>query len=287
MLASSAVMVVFPLVLACGSFSADPGAVEPSGLDGGGDDGSPHGGDGGADAGPGVDAAAPSGAYAMEVAKDAPIAWYRLDDPAGSMTLKNEMTPASPAAVTGTVVLGVPSLVAGGGGAASFDGANGYLTLAGDFDFAGTAAYSLEAWISPNVIDSVYRRIFSNETGTPNSASWNGYLFSLQETQLRFGRLTSGVGCGPLIAPTFAAKTIHHVVATFHANTAELYVDGNAVPSSSTCVAPITVTRGTTCVGGAPTGSLFDGVLDEVAIYDKALDNARIAAHAAAGGLPR
>ncbi len=225
--------------------------------------------------------ASPVGAYAAEVAADAPLAWFPLDDAVGSTTLHNAVDAAKPASLIGGVALGKPSLVAGSGTAASFDGMSGILDLGSGLEFTSLSSYSLEVWIAPRKIDTVYRRIFSCERDV-GSLDWAGYNLSVQTTALIFDRVTANEHCGVTAAPAIEPTT-HHIVATFDGIASRLYVDG-AAAGSETCGVPNANSAGKLFVG-AITGarSAYAGELDEIAVYGTMLSPERISAHYQAG----
>jgi len=72
----------------------------------------------------------------------------------------------------------------------------------------------------------------------------------------------------------------HHLVVTFDGTNKKLYVDGNLM-TPGTDDAPVTMTRtANICfIGRGFSSSQFQGVLDEVAVYDYALTETRIDAH--------
>ncbi|MDB4935141.1 MAG: Autotransporter adhesin [Labilithrix sp.] len=272
-----ALVLVLALAAGCGSFGdAGGGAQADAATDGGATN------DAALDGSAQPDASAPS-AYATEVILDAPLAWYPLDDPMGSTTVRNAVDGARPATLVGGVMLGKPSLVRGAGSAASFDGTSSVLELGTGLEFAAKAPYSLEAWVSPSRIDPEYRRLFSCESGVSGSA-WAGYNLSIQLDQLTFSRVSGAAVCNASAMPApIMIATTHHVVATFDGATTRLYVDAKPLAENS-CAASNPHTSGTLNVGAIDPGtSAFVGVMDEIAIYDKALTPLRIRAHYDAG----
>src|SRR5207248_5703983 len=58
--------------------------------------------------------------------------------------------------------LGRPGALSGDADpAAGFNGSSSVVSVGDRFDFAGTASFSLEAWVRPNTLDSLARRVFS------------------------------------------------------------------------------------------------------------------------------
>jgi len=111
--------------------------------------------------------------------------------------------------------------------------------------------------------------------------------FQLYLTGSRQPVFSAGTTAGTysVVGSSLASGTWHHLAATLRGLTLTLYVDGRSV---ATRVATGSVRRsaGLALVAGryspSATGGLV-GSLDEVAIYDRALADAEVAAHAAAG----
>src|SRR5262249_25243293 len=102
------------------------------------------------------------------------------------------------------------------------------------------------------------------------------------------GAMANSSGFGPTVNATFApaAGTWHHVAYTFDGTTQTLYIDGTPVASGMTGrsisydSSPFLIGRD--IQNGSPYGFL-GGVIDEVAIYNRALSSTEIAAVYAAG----
>jgi hypothetical protein len=232
------------------------------------------------------DGASPA-SYADVVGADGPIAYFRLADPHGTTTPKNEISGAITGAIPGGVTFGVAGLLVGDvGTAASFNGTSSAMTLAPSepLRFQGSVPFSLEAWVSPNLIDADYRRIFSSEDDPNPGRGWQGYFVDLQSEQgSAFVRMTNGVGCATPRADLRAGMP-NHIVAVFDdALTIHYYVNGVDHASASPCRDPIRQQNGL-ILGETPGGgNNFGGVIEHLAIYAKALTADRVLAHWHAG----
>jgi hypothetical protein len=75
----------------------------------------------------------------------------------------------------------------------------------------------------------------------------------------------------------------HHVVGVFEAGVLRVFLNGVLIDSDTSANPSPIDTLGLLVLGRDPDDGYIDGVLDEVALYDKALAPQRIAAHFAAG----
>ncbi len=251
---------------------------------GGADAGGATSSEGGAvlDAARGTDAN-PSTSYAAEVLADTPVAYYRFEDSADAETAKDEVGNRTAAVITQSakgVLFGEPGAVGNGvtlDSSSSFD-------IGDVFDFSGKAPFTLELWVKPKATDGGGDLIIKRPNSRPD-----GYLFGLTDGKPSFFAMSSApitpdtrVSLGA-DAETQLPLAFTHLVVTvayrFQKGNATLYVNGVASPIG-----------GYDSPGDMPDtdahllmGRYFDGTLDEVAIYDKALAPERILAHYNAG----
>ena len=136
------------------------------------------------------------------------------------------------------------------------------------------SALTVEAIIESTQTDGVI--VCRGVTGTQ---SW---LLNLTGGKLRFTRFGS-VNSQATTTASFNDGQRHHVVATYDAtNGTLLYVDGALVATSapatspSTTTEPLTIASDNTTPGG---GTMYEGILDEVAFYGTALSASRVLAH--------
>ena len=145
------------------------------------------------------------------------------------------------------------------------------------FDFAGTAPFTLEAWINPDNVSGI-EIIIQKQVGG-SGAGWELIRNGTQVTVTRGTSANQGATGG-----TVVIGTDHHVVATYDGATLKIYLDGIEVDSSTASVSmganTIVVSIGEDSATG---GVFFDGRLDEVAVYDRALTGAEVAKHYAIG----
>jgi hypothetical protein len=258
------------------SGTAGPGGAAGSGVAGSAGAG-PSAGGSGAAGGTGGSGGV-SEPYAEEVLKDQPLGYWRLDD----SDLPNAIDASSNGnngLYSGNVALGVDGALASGvNRAVHFDGVSGHIDFGDRFDFPGTAEFSLEAWVLVSVVDAGYRGIF-NKVWDPGT--YEGYEVDVSaDYGLRFGRWNQGtIHDVTTTAPPIGRFT--HVVATYDSVTMRLYVNG-AIAQSGNSDLPLTNIEAS-FEAGQFVVACFMGVLDELAVYDKALGNERVTAHYQAG----
>jgi hypothetical protein len=144
-----------------------------------------------------------------------------------------------------------------------------------DYDFGGVKPFSLEAWFAADTDATSFRYIFRAEDFPDGSHDGMGvYLLAAQGLAF-FRYAASGVtGAG---APTPSLGTYTHVVATYDSTAMDLYVNGTHIgnaPQPSPRIG----------ISSMAMGEGFVGSLDEIAIYDHALDLGRVRAHFTASG---
>jgi hypothetical protein len=269
-----AVSLVAVILAACSSFGEDgvgPNAPPP------GPSAPPPGGDAGLEE---ADAAAPdaSAAYASAVLADGPVAYWRLGEKAGTSVARDE-TGKHDAQYDGCM-LGAPGIVAGDT-AASFAADASSIVLPIGLDFAGTAPFTIEAWINPAASQQVFRHAFTQIWF--DTKGRQGFLLLIDSGMYAFERSVDGSNESRVVAPV-AARTgaFSHVVATYDGATMRLYVDGSTMGTSPDRRA-LPATDAPMYISASGTHQqVIKGVMDEVAVYDKALPEARVKAHFAA-----
>jgi hypothetical protein len=294
--APTACTALFPLSGLSSGDTGDDGAPAKEGAAGEASSGGPAG-DGpaneGADAAPLGDALAEthpesgggeSGTvtYAQTVLADNPLAYWRLDEPAGSMMAQDSSGHGMTGTYMGTVTHAVPGAIANDPDtAAGFDGATAFVDVGAVFAFAGTVQCSLEAWAQP-VLNSSYQNILSrNDSSNGPIAGYLLYVEPAPQSIFDYERVQSSTGKVFAQSTAVAATGAWaHVVATFDGTTMVLYVNGNVEGTQANTVSLPTANSDFVLAaahGGQDTW--WHGALDEVAVYDHALSTARVVEH--------
>jgi hypothetical protein len=187
---------------------------------------------------------------------------------------------ANPTAVAGTV-----------NGAQLFDGATTGIDVAADrsFDWYVGESFSIEYWIKRDVAPGAIEVAVGRDDGTSDLHWWTGLWGDGKASFVLRGKDDSGsagdmVGVGPVISD----GDWHHVVAVRDGVNGKnlLYVDGVEVGNRD-----VTYTDGFDSTSSALNigwlnlqfGFHFGGILDEVALYDRALPQTEIQEHHTAG----
>ena len=164
-----------------------------------------------------------------------------------------------------------------GGRALSFDGVNDRVTVPDSASLDLTNRMTLEAWVRPTALgtawrtvaikeqstDLVYGLYAGNDTGVPTTHFHNG-----GHTML------AGTGGLPLDAWT-------HLASTYDGSTLRLYVNGTQVASRALSGSAAASSQALYIGGNALWGEYFQGVIDDVRVYSRALSAAEVLARAA------
>jgi hypothetical protein len=237
--------------------------------------------------------------YSTEVMADSPVSYWPFDESASGTGTAFDQIDGNDGAFAGTATR-TTGLI-GTTGAALFsstigEGVNVTNGVGHTNDFSFTTGMTVEALILPgaNLGNRTYEEIFRKEDGG------NRILFSFQNNgsflsfginaggYAELGMPLDGVDGRPTLADLKDGQP-HHIAATYEAATGlkALYVDGTKRFSTKLALGTNMASGGVTdaVIGNfAPGSEPFDGVIDEVAVYDHALTPVRIATHYNAAG---
>ena len=225
-------------------------------------------------------ASSTSGAYARSVISDQPSVYYRMDEASGQL-LQDSSGNNYPALLTGSFSRSQASpLLNDSDPSTSLTGGFGNIFTSSAVD--STTGWTLEAWV--NTTNA------ANQQGIIEKYAWDccqgNYALRLQNAVVTAytvqGQSASGVGGTTAIQ----SNAWYYVVATYDRSSSALkvYVNGRLEGSSSVSVAPASSTVPVR-IGARGDGALtFSGLMDEVAIYPRALSTTRIQAHYQAAG---
>jgi len=161
-----------------------------------------------------------------------------------------------------------------------FDGVNDYVLVNASDSLNPTSALSAEAWVYPTNVSGAHRIFSKTESGGYTLLITNGALY-----------LSVMIGGSYYVAycPAISANQWHHVVGTYNGANLACYLDsvsGTPVVRSGS----ITSSAQVLAIGAEPndipfssTTDLFEGTIDEFAIYSSAFGASEVLDHYNAG----
>jgi hypothetical protein len=200
----------------------------------------------------------------------APVAAYSFNETSGTTARDS-----SGNGLNGTVSGATRTTTGKFGGALSFNGTNNMVTVADNAKLDLTAGMTLEAWVWPSAV-SGWRTVVVKER---DSSALSYGMYANGDTNRPVGWANVGGaardarGTGQL-----AAKTWTHLATTYDGTTLRMYVNGTLVGSRAIS-GSIATSTGALRIGGTQAwGEWFNGVIDEVRVYDRALTQTQVKA---------
>ena len=151
----------------------------------------------------------------------------------------------------------------------SFDGVNDYIEIADHATLDFTNSFSIALWINQPVAGG-YRVVDKITSG-----SNDGYMLDTITNGIRM-RLC-GAGACPESSAEYGLNNWHHLVLTFNNGSAAFFIDGQ--PSGTSTLPQTAVqTNGLPLYLGSahPLGYYFQGLIDEVRLYNRVLTGPEI-----------
>ncbi|UCE47072.1 MAG: hypothetical protein JSW47_15870, partial [Phycisphaerales bacterium] len=181
-------------------------------------------------------------------------------------------------------LLGDPQWVAGmiGSGALSFDGTDGLVEVSHDASLSLTDALTITAWVQVHDLNTYYFLVCKQPSGTARDNYPGNYEF---RTEVNSGALQFGHQETEGEQYTFytsdssiAVEQWHHVAVTIaKGDLVEFYIDGVAAGSSEQSTNFGVLNDEPVRIGGRKDGySFFNGLLDDIRLYDRALSATQI-----------
>ncbi|GAG53221.1 unnamed protein product, partial [marine sediment metagenome] len=158
-----------------------------------------------------------------------------------------------------------------------FDGINDHVNCTNNNSTLDiTAEITIEAWIKTNVIPEDNNQIILSKGNLSSSQAYSLYLNG-DDDKIYFC-IDDGVNVSWAM-PAGLQNNWHHVLGTFDGNKLRLYYDG-VEKASTDYVGSVGTNSQNLCIGATSSGTLpFNGIIDEVIIYNKVLDNDTIYRH--------
>ncbi|MBE0544749.1 MAG: hypothetical protein IH623_25710 [Verrucomicrobia bacterium] len=229
--------------------------------------------------------------YHETVLADGPVVYYRLEDPAGSQMITNAVNPATHLAyVTQDDYFAWPKFEQPGVGSNSvsfhlYTPEGGTLQrsrieLPFEPELNQAGPFTAECWVRPTSWGSDYRCPLGNFGGWGASPTpgWHFYQTPGEGATSSWVWVQKGGNIWLGGTPVTKNKW-DHLVATYDGTTVNFYVNG-VLRGSTTDTSPAPNTFQPLTIGWNPAGGwVFDGNVDEVAIYTKALTAEQITLH--------
>lgn len=232
-----------------------------------------------------------SAGYVNVILNDAPIGYWRFDDPVGATQAADSAGYNRPLELAGFSAshYQVAGATADGNTALHFDWATATWPVTGDFAFAADESFSFEYWIkvAPGHNSAAGAGILTKGYDTSQSKPW--YLSRLEGSgDNRRAEIYLRTGADDNANPRGASLVDdqwHHVVGVYDASgaQAQLYVDGRAVSTVSNVLPDPYGTNSRPFILGNHSNRRLDASLDEVAMYHTALTPDQVVSHYQAG----
>jgi hypothetical protein len=223
--------------------------------------------------------------YAAEVMADQPVWYWRLGESAAAAA--RDEVGLNDGTCIGMPTVGEPgALACDDDTVVRLDGGDQYINFDDIFEFSGTASFFVEVWMKADIVDSDDRYIVSHrkDPRTTPAVGWGLYIVD-QHLDFRRWFADSSRDVANVPIDQIALDRYIHIVATYDGSNMRLYVDGLLVAEASSIDAIDTTDAH--LLAGRPyvdaTQDHFAGLIDEIAIYDVALDATRVRAHHDAG----
>ena len=157
------------------------------------------------------------------------------------------------------------------GGALAFNGTGARVVIADAVSLDLVSGMTLEAWVQPTIVPAGWSTIVHKETDAY-------YLAAGSVSNVPAAGGTVGAGDANVYAASpLAANAWTHLAATYDGTTFRLYVNGAQVSSQAASGALVSSSGPLSIGGNGPYGEYFNGRIDEVRIYDRALSATEIA----------
>ena len=214
--------------------------------------------------------------YRDEILADNPLAYYRLGESSG--TVASDETGNGHTGTYVAVMQGVPGALASDPNTAVsiVKADTSHVALSDRLTVSGRGAFSIEAWIKPNALDETYRFVVCNERSAPR----HGYAIVVHAQHGVFFERYVANDQKATPAAAIAAGVYSHVVGTYDGSTLRLYMNG-ALASEEGDVRNMPAYTTPAAIGAYLqfADSVFDGAVDEVALYATALAPDRVKPH--------
>ena len=153
----------------------------------------------------------------------------------------------------------------------TYDGSGDYLSLGNFTDLDGATAFTISMWFKTDDLTfSSYDGLFAR--GSSNQrVPWIYGLQSNSVVRFQFETTTGGQHDCTKDTTTLTQGKWHHAVFVWNGSSCVVYTDGVAGTSDATTGSVLGNTDGSNYIGKTPTLAEWDGLIDEMRIYNRAL----------------
>ena len=194
------------------------------------------------------------------------VAAYSFDEGSGST-----VADSSGNGNTGTISGATWTAAGKYGSALSFNGTSARITVPNSASLQLSSGMTLEAWVDPASVSSGWRDVIYKGND-------NYYLMGTTDHSgvPAGGGTFAGANANAFAAATLATNSWSYLAATYDGATLRLYVNGTLAASQATSGA-ITSSTNPLTIGSDPIwGQYFNGLIDQVRIYNTALSASQI-----------
>ena len=196
------------------------------------------------------------------------VAAYGFEETSGTA-----VTDSSGTGNAGTIGGGAVRTAAGKiGRAIDFDGASGLVSVPDANSLDLTTGMTLEAWVQPDTLNS-WREVILKER--PGSLTYSLYA-NTSSNRPQSDVATTGGDKSAGLAPQLTAGAWTHLAATYDGANLRLYKNGVLQTTTAAPGALLTSANPLRIGGNTIWGEYFDGRIDEVRVYNRALSAAEI-----------
>ena len=154
------------------------------------------------------------------------------------------------------------------GNALSFNGTNAFVSVADSNSLDLTTGMTLEGWVKPNAATGFRTLVVKEQPGNLVYGLYANSDSNRPQSQVTLGGPPARLLDGTTTVPT---GTWTHLAATYDGTTQRLYVNGAQVSSSAVAGTILTSSSPLKIGGNAIWGEWFNGLIDEVRVYNRAL----------------
>ena len=157
------------------------------------------------------------------------------------------------------------------GDALSFNGTNAMVTIPNAASLDLTTGMTLEAWVNPSVVSNAWRDVIYK--GNDN------YMLSATDYASGVPAAGATLGSADVFTPgksVLATSTWTFLTETYNGSALDLYVNGTLVSSLAQTGNIVTSTNPLQIGGDSIYGQFFQGLIDEVRVYNQALTQSQI-----------